>query len=210
MEKIRLMIVDDHSLLRETWSIILNGHPRFKVIANCGNGEEALKLCKLLHPDIVLMDINLPGMNGVLATSQIIIDSPQTKVIGISLHNHPSFARKMMEAGAIGYITKNTSREEMVSGLLEVAEGKYYVCHEIKNILSEEMVLGRKRKTIDLLSQREREVVEWLKKGASSKVIAAELYISVKTVEIHRYNILRKLGLKNTAALIDFVNRSLE
>jgi two-component system invasion response regulator UvrY len=206
MEKISLIIVDDHMLIRETWSLILNGHSDFKVIAETGNGEEAVELCKLHKPDIVMMDINLPGMSGVDATKEIIKASPGTKVVGISLHNQPAYAKKMMKAGARGYITKNSKREEMLEGLLEVAKGQKYICKEIKNILSEEMLVDKKEKTLDLLSLREKEVIKHLIKGASSREIAELMFISVKTVEVHRYNILKKLELRNAAQLVNYIN----
>jgi two-component system invasion response regulator UvrY len=206
MEKISIIIVDDHTLLRDTWSEILNSNPDFFVIASTGSGEEALNLCRLHKPCIVMMDINLPGMNGVEATKEIIKLSPKTRVIGISLHNQPSYAKKMMKAGAYGYITKNSTREEMINGLKQVAQGKKYICDEIKNILSEEMLSEGKEKALDTLSSREKEVVEFLIKGASSKEIAEAMFISAKTVEVHRYNILRKLNVKNTAALVNYVN----
>jgi two-component system invasion response regulator UvrY len=205
MEKISLIIVDDHALLRETWGFILNNHPRFTVLAETGKGEEAVVLCKLHKPDIVMMDINLPGMNGVDATRQITTLS-QTKVIGVSLHSQPGYAKKMMKAGALGYITKNSPREEMIRGLTEVAEGKKYICNEIKDILSEEMLSGSKEISVDLLSPREMEVARLMSTGASSKEIAEAMYISVKTVEVHRYNIYRKLGVKNVAAMVNYIN----
>jgi DNA-binding NarL/FixJ family response regulator len=207
MEKISLIIVDDHALLRETWGYILNNHPRFKVIAETGKGEEAVDLCKIHKPDIVMMDINMPGMNGIDATKEITATPSRTKVVGISLHSQPGYAKKMINAGAVGYITKNSPKEEMIRGLTEVSEGKKYICNEIKEILSEEILSGSKEeKTLDLLSSRELEIVRLLSTGASSKEIAEAIYVSVKTVEVHRYNILKKLNLRNAAALVNYLN----
>jgi DNA-binding NarL/FixJ family response regulator len=208
MDKISLVIVDDHALLRETWSVILNSHPNFKVLAEFGKGEEAVEFCRVNHPDLVTMDINLAGvLNGLEATKQILKFSPKTKVVAVSLHNQPTFARKMIEAGAMGYLTKNSPKEEMILALKEVAKGKKYICNEIKEILSEEILTGKKEKGLDVLSDREKEIANMLKVGASSKEIANELFITTKTVEVHRYNILRKLSLRNTAALINFINK---
>jgi two-component system invasion response regulator UvrY len=206
MEKISLIIVDDHALLRETWSFILNSRSEFKVIAETGRGEEAIDLCKIHKPDIVMMDINLPGMNGVEATGKIIAASPKTKVIGISLHNQPGYAKRMMKAGAVGYITKNSPQKEMIFGLNEIANGKKYICAEIKNILSEEILTEKKERSIDVLSLRELEVVKLLVTGASSKEIGEAMSISAKTVEVHRYNILKKLKIRNVAALVNYIN----
>jgi two-component system invasion response regulator UvrY len=127
-------------------------------------------------------------------------------VVGISLHSHPGYAKKMISAGGVGYIIKNSTRDEMIKGLLEVSKGKKYICSEIKNILSEEILSGKKEKGVDGLSGREREVVQYLVKGASSKEIAQAICISVKTVEVHRYNILKKLDLRNVAALVHYIH----
>jgi two-component system invasion response regulator UvrY len=206
MGKVSIIIVDDHTLLRDTWALVLNTHPHFKVVASTGSGEEALELCRQHMPNIVLMDINLPRMNGVEATKQILKISPKTRVIGVSLHNQPAYAKRMMSAGASGYITKNSTRKEMLFGIKEVSEGKKYVCEEIKNILSEKMLAGENDKGLEVLSAREKDIIKFLVKGLSSKEVAEAMDISSKTVEVHRYHILKKLNLKNTAALVNYVN----
>jgi DNA-binding NarL/FixJ family response regulator len=209
MEKISILIADDHTLVRETWSFILNTDPRFSVVAESGSGEEAVELAKQLKPNIVIMDINLPGMNGIEATQLIRKFSPTSKVLGVSLHTQPTYARKMMQKGAMGYVTKNSSREEMFKAIMEIQDGKKYICDEIKNILSEQVISGEDQQSgLNSLSQREIEIISFIKKGNSSKEIADTLNISVKTVEVHRYNILKKLNLKNAAALVNFINNS--
>lgn len=209
MEKITILITDDHTLVRETWSYILNTDPRFSVVAECGSGEEAIELARKLRPNIVIMDINLPGMNGIEATQQIRKYSPGSRILGVSLHTQPTYARKMMQRGAMGYVTKNSSREEMFKAILEIYQGRKYVCEEIKNIVSEQVIGGDDTQTgVNALSQREIETIGYIKKGYSSKEIADMLSISVKTVEVHRYNILKKLNLKNAAALVNFINNS--
>jgi DNA-binding NarL/FixJ family response regulator len=210
MDKISILIADDHTLVRETWSFILNTDVRFQVVAECGSGEEAVELSKKLRPNIVIMDINLPGMNGIEATQLIRKYSPGSKILGVSLHTQPTYARKMMQKGAMGYVTKNSSREEMFKALTEVNAGKKYICEEIKNILSEQVIGGgdENQNGLNSLSQREIEIISFIKKGYSSKEIADSLSISVKTVEVHRYNILKKLNLKNAAALVNFINNS--
>ena len=209
MDKISILIADDHTLVRETWSFILNTDPRFTVVAESGSGEEAVELAKKLRPNIVIMDINLPGMNGIEATQQIRKFSPGSRILGVSLHTQPTYARKMMQKGAMGYVTKNSSREEMFKAILEIQSGKKYICDEIKNILSEQVISGDDPQTgLNSLSQREIEIISFIKKGYSSKEIADALNISVKTVEVHRYNILKKLNLKNAAALVNFINNS--
>jgi two-component system invasion response regulator UvrY len=209
MKKITILIVDDHTLIRETWSFILNTDPRFSVIAESGTGEEAVELSKKLRPEIVIMDINLPGINGIEATAQIRKFSPASRILGVSLHTQPTYARKMIQKGAMGYVTKNSSREEMFKAIIEIHNGKKYICDEIKNILSEQVINGDDPQAgLNSLSQREIEVISFIKKGNSSKEIADVLQISVKTVEVHRYNILKKLNLKNAAGLVNFVNNS--
>jgi two-component system invasion response regulator UvrY len=209
MEKITILIADDHTLVRETWSFILNTDPRFQVIAESGSGEEAIELAQKLRPNIVIMDINLPGMNGIEATQQIRKYAPGTKILGVSLHTQPTYARKMIQKGAMGYVTKNSSKEEMFKAITEIYEGKKYICEEIKNILSDQVISGNEEQSgLNSLSQREIEIISYIKKGHSSKEIADALNISVKTVEVHRYNVLKKLNLKNAAALVNFVNNS--
>jgi two-component system invasion response regulator UvrY len=209
MDKITILIADDHTLVRETWSFILNTDPRFSVVAESGSGEDAVEMAKKLRPNIVIMDINLPGINGIEATQQIRKFSPGSRILGVSLHTQPTYARKMMQKGAMGYVTKNSSREEMFKAILEIQGGKKYICDEIKNILSDQVISGDDPQTgLNSLSQREIEIISYIKKGFSSKEIADSLNISVKTVEVHRYNILKKLNLKNAAALVNFINNS--
>lgn len=209
MEKITILIADDHTLVRETWTFILNNDPRFFVIAECGTGEEAIELAKNLRPAVVIMDINLPGMNGIEATQLIRKYSPSSKILGVTLHTQPTYARKMMQKGAVGYVTKNSPSEELFRAIVEVNEGKKYVCEEIKNIISEQVIGGEDQPSgVNALSQREIEIISFIRQGYSSKEIADSLAISVKTVEVHRYNILKKLNLKNAAALVNFINNS--
>jgi two-component system invasion response regulator UvrY len=152
------------------------------------------------------MDINLPGMNGIEATQLIRKFSPSSKILGVSLHTQPTYARKMIQKGAMGYVTKNSTREEMFKAIMEVYGGKKYICAEIKNILSGHITGEDEQAKIESLSLREIEVIKHIKDGRSSKEIAQALFISVKTIEVHRYNILKKLRLKNVAALVNFIN----
>src|SRR5215213_8618023 len=112
MEKITILITDDHTLVRETWSFILNNDPRFSVVAQCGTGEEAVELAQTLQPDVVIMDINLPGMNGIEATRLIHKYVPSTRILAVSIHTQPAYTRRMMQSGAMGYVTKNSKKEE--------------------------------------------------------------------------------------------------
>lgn len=209
MEKITILIADDHTLIRETWSFILNTDPRFIVIAQSRSGEEAVEQSKELRPNVVIMDINLPGMSGIEASQLIRKFSPGSKILGVSIHTQPTYVRKMMQKGAMGYVTKNSSCEEMFKAIIEVQNSRKYICDEIKNILSDQILNGDEQEGgLNSLSKREIEVIGYIKKGFSSKAIANALSISVKTVEVHRYNTLKKLNLRNSAAMVNYINNS--
>jgi len=209
MEKINVLIADDHKLIRETWSYILNSDSRFQVIAECGDSEQAVEVTKQKRPHIVLMDINILPISGFEATERIKKVSPNTKVIGVSMHSQPAYAKKMLQIGAKGYVTKNSSKEEMIKAILEVNEGSKYVCEEIKNNISE-LVLEENKDVpnVNALTEREIQIINLIKEGQSSKEIASTLNISLKTVEVHRHNVLKKLKLKNSASLVNFINQS--
>jgi two-component system invasion response regulator UvrY len=207
MKKVSIMIVDDHTLIRETWSFLLGKNENFEVVAECGNGERAIELARDKRPDVVLLDINMAPMSGFDVLKMIRKYSPGSKIIGVSMHSQPAYAKKMLRLGAKGYVTKNSPRSEMMEAITEVTNNHIYVCQEVKNILSDQMLNGdQANPDINNLSDREMQIVRSLKEGLSSKEIAVELSISLKTVEVHRHNILKKLKLKNTVSLINFIN----
>ena len=206
-EKITVLIADDHKLIRETWSFILNSDPRFSVVAQCSNGEEAIEMAQKLRPKIALLDINMAPMNGIEATEQIRKFSPSTKIIGVSMHSQPAYVKKLLKLGAMGYVTKNSPQQEMFDAIAAVHEGKRYICAEVKTILSEQ-IFEEESTGANTLSSRELDVIKHIKQGLSSKEISSELNISLKTVEVHRHNILKKLNLKNSAALVNYINSS--
>lgn len=208
MEKISILLVDDHKLIRESWSFILNSDSRFEVVGETSNPEEAVEIARAKKPRIVLMDINMTPINGFEGTKLIRKYSPGSKVIGISMHSMPAYARRMIQIGAMGYVTKNSSKDELVMAIVEVNNGKKYICEEVKNILAQQELEedGTGQPDMNVLSRRELDIVQLIKEGLSSKEIATKLDISLKTVEVHRYNVLKKLNLKNTAALVNFIN----
>ncbi|MEI9910381.1 MAG: response regulator transcription factor, partial [Bacteroidota bacterium] len=209
MNEITILIADDHKLIRETWCFLLNADPRFKVVSEAANGGDALELAKQHHPDIAIMDIDMPVINGMEATEQITKFCPGTKIISVSMHSQPVYVKKMMQKGALGYVTKSSSCEEMYKAIIEVHNNRKYICEEVKNILSKQMLSGdEERNGFDNLSKRELEIIGFIRKGYSSREIADPLCISVKTVEVHRYNILKKLNLKNTAAMVNYINKN--
>lgn len=207
MEKTTILLVDDHKLIRESWSFILNSNPRYEVVGETSDVDEAVEIAKNKKPRVVLMDINMSPVNGFEGTKLLRKFSPGSRIIGISMHSMPAYARRMLQLGAMGYVTKNSSKDEMIRAIDEVSEGKKFICEEVKNILAhQELEDDTIRPDLNTLSRREIDIVRLIKEGMSSREIALELEISLKTVEVHRYNILKKLNLKNTAALVNFTN----
>jgi DNA-binding NarL/FixJ family response regulator len=207
MKKITILIVDDHRLIRDTWKYMLELDDRFEVLADTGDPEYAVELVQQLRPQIVLMDINMTPINGFEATERIRKIAPSAQVIGISMYAQPAYAKKMLQLGARGYVTKNSSREELLRAILEVSNGNKFICDEIKNNISE-MVLEESKDlpNVNALTEREIEIINLIREGFSSREIAARLNISLKTVEVHRHNVLKKLKLKNAASLVNFIN----
>jgi DNA-binding NarL/FixJ family response regulator len=209
MGKITVLIVDDHTLIRETWSFLLGRNENFEVIAEVGDGQKAIDIARDKRPNIVLLDINMTPLNGFDVLKMIRKQSPGSKVIAVSMHSQPAYAKKMLRMGAKGYITKNSPRQEMLDAILDVNNGNTYICQEVKNILSDQMLSEEDNAAgLNQLSEREIEVINQIRDGLSSKEIADRLAISIKTVEVHRHNILKKLKVKNTASLINYINSS--
>ena len=208
MGKIKILLVDDHKLIRDSWAFILNLDKRFSVVGETNSGEEAIKITVKKKPGIILMDVNMSPMDGFDTTKQILKRSPDSKIIAVSMHSMPAYAKRMLKLGAKGYITKNSSKEEMMTAIVEVNNGKKYICDEVKAILADQELDDDPQKAgnINDLSRRELDIIRLIKEGHSSREIALQLDISLKTVEVHRYNVLRKLRLKNSVALVNYVN----
>jgi DNA-binding NarL/FixJ family response regulator len=204
------MIVDDHLLIRQTWSFLLGKNENFDVIADTGDGEQAIELAREKRPDVILLDIKMRPLSGFDVLKMIRKYSPGSKVIGVSMHSQPADAKKMLRMGAKGYVSKNSPQHEMIEAITEVSKGNTFVCQEVKNILSDQMMNEDEGADSGLnqLSEREIEVINLIRNGLSSKEIADKLAISIKTVEVHRHNILKKLKVKNTASLINYINSS--
>lgn len=132
-DKIRVVIVDDHQMVRETWKMILQQDERLDIIAECASGSEAIDCASSLLPDIMLMDINMSPVNGFEATRKILKTCPQIKIIGLSINNQPGYARNIMQLGAKGYMTKNSTKEEMIQSIIEVHNGKTFICKEVQD-----------------------------------------------------------------------------
>lgn len=207
MKKIEIIIADDHALIREGWVLLLNHDPRFMVVSVCSSGEEAIEQAKKLHPDVVIMDITMPGLNGIEATQLIHAILPKIKVLGVSQHAKSTYAFKMIKEGAKGYLTKSSSKNELFKAICEVYAGRQYVCEEIKNLSFNETLTGKNvHGWFGILSNRELQIIKLIKDGYTSRDIGGVLNLSGRTVEVHRYNILKKLALKNTASLINYID----
>ncbi len=209
MKRTSIVIVDDHKLIREMWVQMFAARSDLEVVGESGEFEQALQLIRNKRPEIILLDINLPPHSGMDAVPVIRKNVPGAKIIAVSMHNQPAYAKKMLQLGAKAYITKNSSQKEILFAIDEVINGRKYVCTEIKDKLSD-LVLTDDDTQPDGkdLSLREIEIIKLIKEGFSSKEIAEKLFISVRTAEVHRHNILKKLQLKNTAALVAFINNS--
>lgn len=207
MYPIRLFIVDDHKLITDAWTDMLNADSRFKVVGASNNSALALALIKESCPDIVLLDLSMTPIDGYTLTRDIIEHSYETKVITISYYDMPACCSRALEAGASGYVTKTSSGAELVEAIIEVSCGKRYTCMEInQNIIQEIVQPNEMTHAIQSLTSKQLSIIDYLKKGFSSKEIAGYLGITNRTVEIHRYNIMKKLGLKNIAALVNEMN----
>jgi DNA-binding NarL/FixJ family response regulator len=206
MEQTTVLIIEDHRLLRETWREILNGDPSLLVTGVAGTAEEGIRLASVTRPVLVLMDINLPGMNGIEATRQIKRRIPSTLILAVSMHTDIATVKRVMRSGASGYLTKCAGKKELFTAIRQVLKGSTYLCDHIKDIMSRELLDKDEKKTIYSLSERERSIAMMVRQGYSSREIAEKYCISAKTVEVHRYNILQKLELRNSSALVDFLN----
>jgi two-component system, NarL family, invasion response regulator UvrY len=136
--KIRLVLVDDHQMVRETWKLILQQDHRIDIIAECSSGAEAIEIANELLPDIILMDINMFPVNGFEATRKIVRSCPDVKIIGVSVNDQPGYARNMIQLGAKGFVTKNTSQQEMIDAILEVFKGRTFICKELRDKMNSE------------------------------------------------------------------------
>lgn len=209
MKKITVAIIDDHKLIRQMWLRMFETGDDVEVIGQSGELDDAVEMIKEKRPDIVLLDINLDKKSGMDAIPVIRKFSPGTKVIVVSMHNQIAYVKHVMNLGAKGYVTKNSSEEEMIKAVSIVMNGEEYICLEIQGMMVKQLLHDEpKKNNIESLSMREIEVLKNLKLGLTSKEIASSLHISVRTVETHRHNILKKLDLNNTAALVNFLNNT--
>jgi DNA-binding NarL/FixJ family response regulator len=201
-KKIRVLLVDDHSLVRRGFRRMLEDESDMEVVGEAGNGEDSIKLAKELHPQVVVMDCALPGMNGLQATRQIIEDSPDTAVLMLSMHTENTWVRQAIEAGAKGYILKNAIELELGAAIRKVAAGETVFDPQV------EQRSALKGERSAALTQRELEVLQMIVDGKSNKEIAAILDLSANTIAVHRANIMNSLGIHKTAELVVYAIRA--
>jgi len=200
--KITVLLVDDHSLVRRGFRRMLEDEADMEVVGEAGDGEESIKLAKKLHPQVVVMDCALPGMNGLDATRQIIKDSPRTAVLMLSMHAENTWVRQAIEAGAKGYVLKNAMDLELSSAIRKVAGGETVFDPQV------EQRSALKGERSAALTQRELEVLQMIVDGKSNKEIATALDLSANTIAVHRANIMNSLGIHKTAELVVYAIRA--
>jgi DNA-binding NarL/FixJ family response regulator len=202
---IRIILADDHEILRHGLSRSFLNTEDIEVIGQAKDGHTAVELAKELSPTIIVMDIGMPDLNGVEATRQITKESPRVKVIGLSMHSSNKYVREMFKAGASGYLLKDCPFEELAKAIRTVAEGKAYVSPSIGETVIKNYVSELEEETaFSVLSQREREVLQLMAEGKTTKQVAGQLHISPKTVEAHRLRIMNKLNIDNIAQLTKY------
>jgi hypothetical protein len=207
-KKIRIIIADDHLLIAETWASLINMDANFEVVRVYDNTKSLIDEITEVKPDVAILDININPFSGIEATKMIKKLAPGTKIIGVSMHNQPSFAKKMMRNGAMGYVTKNSSKQEMYDAIKSVMNGQKYICAEIQKNITNQMLVDEDDNKLSTLTEREIEIIKLIKNGMTNKEIAEQLFLSPRTVETHRARILKKLDLKNSLSLIKYINDS--
>ncbi len=204
-----IILADDHTLFREGLLSILNDELGFEVVAQAENGREVVKLARKTKVDVIVMDIAMPELNGIEATSQVIHDNPKIKVIALSMHSDKHFVTGMLKAGARGYLLKDCAGSELIKAVYEVLQDRYYISEEIStNVLNDYVgKLVDEGDEVSELTSREREVLQLIAEGKATQEIAETLFISVKTVEAHRVKIKTKLKLNSIPELTKYAIR---
>ena len=204
----RIVIAEDHTILREGLRSLLCSDPDFDVVGEAEDGRDAIRCVEALSPDLVLMDLSMPRMNGLDAIKEIKKQNPEIKIIVLTVHKTEEYILATLQAGADGYLLKDATHSELVMAIKNVIAGKRYLSPGISEKVIEGYLEGRRtlktKSSWDTLTQREREILKLIAEGYKNKEVADYLYISLKTVEKHRSNLMRKLDLHNVAALTAF------
>ncbi|HEY8530753.1 MAG TPA: response regulator transcription factor [Limnochorda sp.] len=211
MTPIRVLIVDDQQMIREGISLILKSHPDIEVVGEAANGREALAKVEETQPDVVLMDISMPELNGIDATAMVKRRFPKVKVLTLTVHDAEGYILQLLRAGASGYIVKKAAGDELVEAIRAVHRGDYYLHPTVTRQVIEEYMRQIREGTRgpeDLLTARERQIVQLAAEGYKNREIAERLNISLKTVETHRANIMQKLNISDRVELVRYAIRA--
>jgi DNA-binding NarL/FixJ family response regulator len=204
---VRIVLVDDHALVRQGFRRILEDDPELQIVGEAGNGLDAVALVKKTDPDVVVMDMAMPEMNGLHATMELVKQRPGTKVLILSMYSDEQYVRNALDAGARGYILKNAIENDLVRAVKAVAAGEQYLSPELSTLLIRAIKTGAFEAATDpydKLTQREKQVLQLIAHGKSNKEIAVMLDLSVNTVAVHRANLMSALGVHKTAELVLF------
>jgi DNA-binding NarL/FixJ family response regulator len=205
---LRILLADDHPIFREGVRSLLDSQPGVEVVAEVEDGAGAVEAARTQKPDVVVIDVSMPGMNGLDATLRITAETPDAKVLCLSMHSDRRFVDAALRSGARGYLLKECAHDELVSAVHAVVAGQVYVSPRLGDtVLAGYRADGAERSALDLLTPREREVLQLLAEGHSAQDIAARLYVSVKTVGTHREHLMQKLGTRSLAGLTKFAIR---
>jgi DNA-binding NarL/FixJ family response regulator len=211
MKQTRILLADDHKLMRAGLRLILDRHSEFTVVGEADDGRQAVSLVETLKPNVVVMDIGMPRLNGIEAASQITEAHPEVAIVMLSMHSDESYVLRALKAGARGYLLKDSAEADLSRAITAVIEGKSFFSPAVSKVLLEDYMRKLSRSgsedSFDLLSPREREVLQLVAEGNSSKEIAALLNLSVHTVETHRSNLMQKLSLRGMPELILYAVR---
>ena len=207
---IKVLIADDHQIVRESLRALLEKEPGFIVVGEAGEGRTALRLARELVPDVIIMDVAMPDLNGIEATRQVVGEFPEIKVIALSMHNDRRFVLNMLKAGARGYLLKDCASQHLIKAIRLVTANKTYISHEIADLVVKDYLATTgpvEGSSAELLTVREREVLQLIVEGKTNNKIAETLKVSIKTVESHRHTIMLKLDIKSIAELTKFAIR---
>ena len=211
MDELRVLLGDDHTVLRQGLRKILEDRRDWRVVAEAGNGRDAVREAIELNPDVAVLDIGMPLLNGIEATRQIIRRAPAVRILILSMHSDQAYVTQAVQAGARGYILKESAGSELMAAIAAVVAGKSFFSPAVAQVVFDDYVRSLTQRGItdryDALSEREREVLQLVAEGKSSKEIADVLSLSPATVETHRAHLLQKLGLRNTAEVVRYAAR---
>ncbi|HEV8352758.1 MAG TPA: response regulator transcription factor [bacterium] len=211
MAKTKILIADDHSIVREGVRMILSSERDFEVVGEASSGEQAVELMAALKPDVVVMDISMPGIGGIEATEKIKQRHPDVNVLALTMHEDESYVFRLLRAGASGYVLKRAAATDLVTAVRAASRGEAFLYPSVaKNVIADylrRVEAGEEKERYDGLTGREREILTLIAQGSSNQEIATQLYISIKTVQTHRAHILEKLGLHDRTELVRYAIR---